>query len=176
MLQNNYSNPLTDDRLFGWHSCLFPNGRSGMEAINVGQYRVDPMEVSSSSAERRCTTELLRPSPFQMRCGSSLTGSIPNPPEGLHQVRCRPFLVRQHPPVRRWQRTIARAISDMALSQADDMAMRFYSISRQKQREAEYDDIIEKCQRSDCDITLWIDWYLGCMLRAIEGAGEMLQS
>ena len=40
-----YDQPLTDERLFGWHNCLFPTGRSGMEVINVGKYRIDPMEM-----------------------------------------------------------------------------------------------------------------------------------
>ena len=44
---NNFSKPLSDERLFGWHNCLFPTGRSGMELINVGKYRVDPMDVIS---------------------------------------------------------------------------------------------------------------------------------
>ena len=30
-----YAQPLTDDRLFGWHNCLFPTGRSGMEIMNL---------------------------------------------------------------------------------------------------------------------------------------------
>ena len=40
-----YNQPLTDERLFGWHNCLFPTGRSGMEVINFGKYRIDPMEM-----------------------------------------------------------------------------------------------------------------------------------
>jgi hypothetical protein len=35
----NYEKPLTEDRLYGWHSCLFPSGYSGMAKILVGQYR-----------------------------------------------------------------------------------------------------------------------------------------
>ena len=41
-----YDNPLTDDRLFGWHCALFPNGRNGYEEINVGKYRGDEMNGS----------------------------------------------------------------------------------------------------------------------------------
>ena len=47
-----YAQPLTADRLFGWHNCLFPTGRSGMEVINVGKYRIDPMEVVSGTLDR----------------------------------------------------------------------------------------------------------------------------
>src|ERR1700678_1013320 len=46
----NYAQPLTADRLFSWHSSLFPTGRSGMSKIKVGAWRDDssgPMEVVS---------------------------------------------------------------------------------------------------------------------------------
>src|SRR6266436_369434 len=31
-----YQEPLTEERLFGWHAALFPTGRSGMSKIVVG--------------------------------------------------------------------------------------------------------------------------------------------
>ena len=37
----NYEQPLTEDRLFGWHAALFPTGRSGMHKILVGKWRDD---------------------------------------------------------------------------------------------------------------------------------------
>ena len=46
----NYSEPLTEDRLFAWHAALFPTGRSGMRKIHVGDWRNDsdgPMQVVS---------------------------------------------------------------------------------------------------------------------------------
>src|SRR3989441_4750867 len=47
-----YDQPLTADRLFGWHAALFPTGRSGMRKIGVGAWRDDatgPMEVVSGA-------------------------------------------------------------------------------------------------------------------------------
>ena len=46
----NFDEPLTDERLFGWHAALFPTGRSGMRKIIVGAWRDDhdgPMQVVS---------------------------------------------------------------------------------------------------------------------------------
>ena len=72
---------------------------------------------------------------------------------------------------------ISRAIADMALSQADNSTLRYFSISRQINKEKrKYNDTLERCQKGSCDITVWIDWYLDCMLRSIEGAEEMLSS
>ncbi|HTF28639.1 MAG TPA: DUF4172 domain-containing protein, partial [Flavitalea sp.] len=46
-----HSQPLSEDRLFGWHAALFPTGRNGMHKIVVGGWRNntsdDPMQVVS---------------------------------------------------------------------------------------------------------------------------------
>ena len=45
-----YNQPLTSERLFGWHAALFPTGRSGMTKIKTGAWRDDstgPMQVVS---------------------------------------------------------------------------------------------------------------------------------
>jgi Fic family protein len=47
-----YNEPLTEERLFGWHAALFPTGRSGMHKIKVGTWRDDPsgpMQVVSGA-------------------------------------------------------------------------------------------------------------------------------
>ena len=36
-----FDKPLTEDRLFGWQSAMFPSGRSGLYKIKVGEYRDD---------------------------------------------------------------------------------------------------------------------------------------
>src|SRR5271170_3251973 len=49
----NYYNPLTQERLCGWHASLFPTGRSGMRRITVGGWRNEsdgPMQVISGAA------------------------------------------------------------------------------------------------------------------------------
>ncbi len=51
----NYTQPLTDERLFAWHASLFPTGRSGMRKIIVGNWRDDaegPMQVVSGPMGR----------------------------------------------------------------------------------------------------------------------------
>src|SRR5437016_331380 len=48
-----HDEPLTEERLFGWHAALFPTGRSGMHKIVVGKWRDnnpdDPMQVVSGA-------------------------------------------------------------------------------------------------------------------------------
>ena len=39
-----YAQPLSDDRLFGWHNVLLPPGRSGFYAIEVAKYRTGELQ------------------------------------------------------------------------------------------------------------------------------------
>src|SRR3546814_9340913 len=51
----NYAEPLTAERLFGWHAALSPTGRSGMSRITVGAWRTaeaGPMQVVSGPIGR----------------------------------------------------------------------------------------------------------------------------
>lgn len=51
-----YSEVLTSERLFGWHSALFTSERSGMLKINVGTWQAsetDPMQVVSGPIGRQ---------------------------------------------------------------------------------------------------------------------------
>jgi Fic family protein len=67
---------------------------------------------------------------------------------------------------------ISRAVGDMALARAEQHAQRFYSLSAQIQREREdYYNHLERTQKGDMDVTVWLQWFLGCLLRAIQGAG-----
>ena len=70
---------------------------------------------------------------------------------------------------------IARAIADMALARSEDSPRRFYSMSAQIQKEHEaYYDILERTQKDTMDVTPWMEWFLGCLGRALDGAQETL--
>lgn len=174
-----YGQPLTDDRLFGWHNCLFPTGRSGMEIINVGKYRIDSMEVVSGTLDRE-KVHYQAPAadavPAEMKQFLDWFNADSTPKDYIKSAVAHFWFVSIHP-FDDGNGRISRAIADMALSQADDSSLRFFSISRQINKDKRrYNDILERCQKGGCDITFWIDWYLDCMLRAIESAGEMLSS
>ena len=176
---NNFSSPLSDERLFGWHNCLFPTGRSGMDTINVGKYRVDPMNVISGTWGRE-RVHYHAPDaesvPSEMQKFLSWFNSDATQKDYIKSAIAHFWFVSIHP-FDDGNGRISRAIADMALSQADNSTLRYFSISRQINKEKrKYNDTLERCQKGSCDITEWIDWYLDCMLRAIEGAEEMLSS
>ena len=70
---------------------------------------------------------------------------------------------------------IARAISDMALARSDGTSNRFYSVSTQIEYERKhYYECLEHQQRRSPDISAWLNWFLGCLSRAIDNAERSL--
>lgn len=174
-----YDKPLTNDRLFGWHSCLFPGGRSGYEEINVGKYRVDEMSVISGALDRE-KVHYRAPSPDRVQKEMDVFlkwFNDPSTPRDYIKSAVAHFWFVSIHPFDDGNGRIGRAIADMALSQADNSPRRYFSMSRQiGQEKNKYYDILERCQKGTTDLTAWIEWYLDCMLRAIKGAEEMLSS
>lgn len=70
---------------------------------------------------------------------------------------------------------IARALTDMQLTNADGVNQRFYSMSMQiKQERKEYYTILEKTQKGDSDITNWVVWFLNCLKEAIIASNTII--
>ena len=72
---------------------------------------------------------------------------------------------------------IARAIADLALARSEKSPQRFYSMSAQiRQERKAYYDILEQTQKGTLDVTPWMEWFLACLGRAIEGAQTTLSA
>ena len=174
-----YDRPLTDERLFGWHNCLFPTGRSGLQVINVGRYRLDAMNVESGALGRE-KIHYHAPEadqvPAEMTRFLTWFNSDATPKDYVKSAVAHFWFVSIHP-FDDGNGRISRAIADMALSQADSSTMRYFSMSRQINKEKRhYNRILEQRQKGGLDITEWISWYLDCMMRAIKEAELMLTS
>ena len=70
---------------------------------------------------------------------------------------------------------MARAIADMSLARSEGSPRRFYSMSTEiRDERGEYYRILEQTQRGTMDVTAWMEWFLGCLTRAIAGAQAAL--
>ena len=176
----NYSEPLTEERLFGWHASLFPTGRSGMRKMTVGAWRkaeTDPMRVVSGPAGRErvhfeAPTADRIPGEMSAMLGwfNSDQGTDPVLKAGLAHFR----FVTIHP-FEDGNGRISRAIVDMALARAEGTKDRFYSMSAQIEAEKkQYYLNLEQSQKGDTNITSWMEWFLSCLGRAVAGAEEGL--
>jgi Fic family protein len=178
-----YGEPLTADRLFRWHADLFPTGRSGILKITVGNWRTaqsGPMQVVSGREGRQ---RVHFEAPVASRLDEEMSIFLDwfnRRPENLDPVVkagvAHLWFVTIHP-FEDGNGRIARAITDQQLARAEESAQRFYSMSAQIQQERKsYYDILEATQKGDLDITPWLEWFLDCLGRAIDGAEAILGS
>jgi Fic family protein len=175
-----YDQPLTTGRLFGWHASLFPTGRSGMIKIRAGAWRDDstgPMQaVSGPIGNERVHFEAPEADRLAGEMESFLDWFEGRDPMDsvLRAGLAHLWFVTIHP-FDDGNGRIARAIADMALARSENSPQRFYSMSAQiRQERAAYYNILEQTQKGTLDITPWMEWFLGCLGRAIEGAQTML--
>jgi Fic family protein len=72
---------------------------------------------------------------------------------------------------------IGRAIADLLLARSEKSSHRFYSLSERIQAERKhYYAILERTQKGTLVVTAWIEWFLGCLERAIQGAFGTLET
>ena len=171
---------LTADRLFGWHAALFPSGYSSLTKIGVGQWRDDaqgPMQVVSGAIHRQ---KVHYEAPPAHLLNAEMLNFLnwfnvdqhddPIVKAGLAHL----WFVTIHP-FEDGNGRIARAVGDMALARAEQSAQRYYSLSAQIQHDRnDYYDRLEAAQKGGLDITDWLEWFLACLLRAVQGAEATL--
>ena len=177
-----YAESLTAERLFSWHASLFPTGRSGMQRITVGAWRpanIGPMQVVSGPIGRErvhfeapAADRLKREVSAFLKWFGAANGIDPVLKAGIAHF----WFVTIHP-FEDGNGRISRAIADMALARAEGMIERFYSMSTQIEAEKkQYYLNLERSQKGGVDITSWLEWFLGCLGRAVAGAENGLAS
>ena len=176
----NHASALTKERLFGWHAALFPMGYSGMSKIEVAQWRTnkddDPMQVVSGAMGRE-KVHFEAPSSGRIEREMDVFIDWYNAKELdalMKAAIAHLWFVTIHP-FEDGNGRMARAITDMQLARADETRYRFYSMSTQIRKERnDYYFILEQTQRGSTDITIWIQWFFGCLERAYESTEASL--
>ena len=167
-----YDQPLTAKRLKGWHAALFPTGYSGLHKIRVGEWREGKMEVVSGHVGREKVHFQAPPSKVlneEMKNFFDWWKNSFGKTEGFLRAGVAHFWFVTIHPFDDGNGRITRALTDMALAQDEKLPIRFYSVSSQIMEERTmYYDILEKSQKGDLDITAWLKWFLGCLIRSME--------
>jgi Fic family protein len=175
----NYITPLTEERLFGWHNSLFSNGFSGLYKIDVAQYRSAGMKVVSGNFGKE-KIHFIAPEPERIEQEMHNFLQWFNAENKQLDPLLKAFiahfwLVTIHP-FDDGNGRIARAIMDMQLARSENSKIRFYSISNQLFKEHKhYNNLIEKTQKGDSDITDYLLWFLNCFERALLASGKNLE-
>ena len=164
--------PLTDERLFGWHAALFPTGYSGAYKITVANWRQsqDAMQVVSG-AMGHYQVHFEAP-PSQRVPGMMLPFlewlNAPNSVDSLIKAAIAHLWFVTIHPFDDGNGRLCRTITEMMLARADGMTQRYYSLSSAilNNRKTYYEQL-EQTQKGSLDITGWIAWFLVTLYQAI---------
>ena len=177
-----FSKPLTKERLFEWHAHLFPGVRTTRDKFRVGAWRDDsqgPMQVVSGPVGRhKIHYEAPAADRVEDETGKFLAWFDGNEQEDplLKAGIAHLWFVTIHP-FEDGNGRIGRAIAEMCLARSDGSAQRFYSMSSQILEERKvYYEVLEKTQAGSLDITEWLTWFLECLGRAIEQSNQITSS
>jgi Fic family protein len=169
---------LSLDRLMHWHQLLFP-AQTALSAhgIRVGTLRgSEPMQVVSGRLDR---PKVHFEAPPREGLDKQLREFLDWFAQSREDANLDPLLragiahfwfVTLHP-FDDGNGRLTRAITDLALTQADPQAIRFYAMSASILADRQgYYRILESSQRATLDITAWLEWFLRTLLDSLEQA------
>lgn len=173
-----YNQPLTVHRLFTWHGWLFPQDDRPLGSyIRVGQLRgEEPMQVVSGRLDQPTVHFEAPPrsgleqhlADFVQWFAASRSDSALDP---LLRAGIAHFWFVTLHPFDDGNGRLTRAVTDLALAQADPQAIRFYAMPASiLDDRSGYYRILEASQKGAVDITAWLEWFLQTLLRSLEQA------
>ena len=168
--------PLTLQRIHGWHNCLFEHQYSKLYKINVATFRKnDDMEVVSGAIGYEKVHYLAPPAVKIDKDIKQLIAYCNNSDENIYikSAIAHLWFVIIHP-YEDGNGRIARAITDYILSQKTAFTQfKLYSISTAINSDRKsYYDILDKTtnllKNREFDITPWIQWHLNILKNAMQ--------
>ncbi len=174
-----FEQPLTDERLFGWHAALFPTGYSGAYKITVANWRQsqDSMQVVSGAMGHYQVHFEAPPSelvPAMMTQFLEWLNADNDVDPLIKAAIAHLWFVTIHP-FEDGNGRLCRTITEMMLARADGMAQRFYSLSSAiLNSRKDYYEQLEQTQKGTTNITSWIEWFLQALHLAIVSSIEKM--
>jgi Fic family protein len=178
-----FEEKMTKERLFWWHSAMFPRGFSGVRKINTGGYRsseIGNMQIVSGPIGH----ERIH---FQAPDASVVAREMDRLLAFINDDTDQTDMVIKAAIVHLWFVTIhpfedgngriARALTDMLLARSEGLAQRFYSMSAQiKKVRNSYYKALEITQKTSLDVSDWIVWFLKNLSLAMDNSESSMQS
>jgi hypothetical protein len=153
-----YAMPLTKDRLLRWHSELCPAVKK-----TIAQPKVHFQPSAGEGSEGKLSKLI-----HWVNSAGDTDPVIKAAVVQLWLIILRPFDSGYE--------RLGELVMEGLLARANESGERFYSVTGQMRAEAgEYDAILSGMVETSTDATVWIEWFLGCMGRAIDNAGEGLR-
>ncbi|WP_295748619.1 Fic family protein [Undibacterium sp.] len=170
---SNLDAALDADRVCRWQSALFPGGTSGIQRIQVGQFRsfTEPMQIISGRAGQE-VVHYCAPESSRIATDMAVFLAWFNAPaeqtyhvDGIIRAAIAHLWFETIHPFEDGNGRIGRAIIDRALAQ--DLPTQQLGVAGlismsgrlQQQRKAYY-EALHQAQTGDLDITAWVCWFL----------------
>ena len=187
----NHKQPLTLNRLYQWHSYLFPgkpNDDFTLSEVVVGELRGnEPMQVVSGRIGKRTVHFEAPPKTAADGKGKSLehqlndflawlqaSESDKSLDPILRAAQAHLWFVTLHP-FDDGNGRLARTITDYALAQAEHQTIRFYAVAASiMEKRKGYYDILESTQKGGLDVTQWMQWFLDTFKHTLEAAQQRI--
>ena len=175
--------PLTLERIYQWHTCLFPTAEFGLSKLKVGELRgSEPMQVISGRLDR---PTIHFEAPPRVQLNSELDVFLKWFETSKHNESLPPLLrvalthfwfITLHP-FDDGNGRLARALTDLAMGQAYASSTRLLSLSLSilNNRKGYY-EVLESCQKSGLDISEWIVWFLNSVIESVQFSQKQIES
>ncbi|MGH4038483.1 MAG: Fic family protein [Sphaerochaeta sp.] len=168
----NNTDELTESRLLGWHSKMFPTSTSGGHKILRGQFRKSPVDVVKGEYGKEVVVFSainFNEIDTEMQMFFKWINKKQDFSKFTKSAIAHLWFATIHP-FEDGNGRLARAISDFVLYQSSKNNYSFYSISSElKIEQRSYYEELNRVQTSDSlDITDWLKWYLKCLNNTIE--------
>ncbi len=164
---------LDEETLFAWQSAFFPGGFGAGRRIEVGRWRTcEEQVVSGAFGRERVHYEAPAPSrvPGEMARFLEWFNSTDGNSCVVRAAIAHLWFVCVHP-FEDGNGRLARILADMQLARGVENRMRFYNVSSQiLLNRKEYYRVLESTQRGSGDVTEWLVWFMGILLRSLDAA------
>ncbi|QXH52570.1 Fic family protein [Pseudomonas fakonensis] len=173
-----YDRPLGLQRLFTWHHWLFPEDPNLLgQTLPVGELRDEaPMQVVSGRTDKpRVHFEAPPRAGLETQLQDFLewfeASRGDNQLDPLLRAGIAHFWFVTLHPFADGNGRLTRALTDLALAQGEQQAIRFYAMSASiLDDRAGYYEVLERSQKGGLDITEWLAWFLLTLLHSLEQA------
>ncbi|MFH1824639.1 MAG: DUF4172 domain-containing protein [Candidatus Firestonebacteria bacterium] len=174
-----HNKPLTLKRINSWQASLFPSGYSGIRKIKTGKIRGSaPMRVVSGPIGK----EKIHYEALPVGCLKNEISLFLDwwkisriGMDGVLRAAASHLRFLTIHPYEDGNGRLARAITDMALSQDEKTNVRYYSLSSEIMRSREsYYKVLEDVQCCRKDTTAWFLWFIQNLKASIERSQDII--
>ena len=164
--------PLTEERLFGWHAALFPGGYSGLHKIRVARYRGNEEMQIVSGAIGHETVHYVAPPKTEL--DREMTRFLnwlntENRPDPLLKAGIAHLWFIMIHPFDDGNGRIGRAVTDYLLARSYPSLMELVSFSKYIGLDRKgYYSILEAVGKNGMEITSWLKWFLQTFEAALQ--------